>query len=126
MATPSPACVRALADATSLCPDRDRTFDGIMGDARHQKRKSDHNDGNGFDLTHDPSNGIDCNFFVKLALLDLRVEYVIWNRRIYNTTIAKKGWRPYSGAPHDHHMHVSVKRTMRHLGSPWPWAALES
>lgn len=126
MAKPSAACVRALADATSLCPNRDRTFDGIMGDVRHQKRKSDHNEGNAFDLTHDPGNGIDCNFFVKLALLDFRVEYVIWNRRIYNTTMPDKGWRPYKGAPHDHHMHVSVKRATRELGSPWPWAALET
>ena len=126
MAKPSPACVRALSDATSLCPNRDRSFDGIVGDAKHQKRKSDHNDGNAFDLTHDPANGIDCNFFVKLALLDHRVEYVIWNRRIYNTTMADKGWRPYTGAPHDHHMHVSVKRAVRDIGSPWPWAALET
>lgn len=126
MATPSPACVRALADATALCPNRDRSFDGIIGDTRHQSRRSDHNDGNAFDLTHDPMNGVDCNFFAKLALLDFRVEYLIWNRRIYNTTMAEKGWRAYNGAAHDHHMHVSVKRSLRHLDSPWPWASLES
>lgn len=77
MATPSPACRSALSDATRLCPDRSRTFDGIMGDDRHAKRKSDHNDGNAFDLTHDPDNGVDCHFFAKLALLDFRVQYVI-------------------------------------------------
>jgi hypothetical protein len=122
---PSPACLRALADATALSPKRNRSYDGIIGDARHQKRKSDHNLGNAFDLTHDPANGIDCDLFVKLALLDYRVEYVIWNRQIYNKKMSDKGWRAYKGAPHDHHMHVSIGAALRDLNSPWPWLALK-
>jgi hypothetical protein len=123
---PSPACLRALADATLLNPKRTRASDGIMGDPRHQKRKSDHNQGNAFDITHDPANGIDCNVLVQLALLDYRVEYVIWNRQIYNKRIPEKGWRAYKGAPHNHHMHVSIKAALRSIDSPWPWAALKS
>jgi hypothetical protein len=96
-----------------------------MGDTSHQKRKSDHNEGNAFDLTHDPTNGIDCNVFVNLALLDYRVKYVIWNRQIFNKSMADKGWRAYKGAPHDHHMHVSLRETLRDIGSPWPWTALQ-
>jgi len=126
MANPSVACRRALADATRLCPKRSRISDGIVGDARHSKRKSDHNDGNAFDLTHDPENGVDCNFFAKLALLDYRVKYVIWNRKIYNTDMPAAGWRLYSGAPHDHHMHVSIKAAYRNVAIGWPWASLES
>lgn len=126
MANPSPACRRALADANRLCPNRSRTYDGIMGDSRHSKRKSDHNDGNAFDLTHDPDNGVDCNFFAKLALLDHRVQYVIWNRKIYNVDQAAAGWRPYFGAPHDHHMHVSIQAKYRDVSTGWPWASLES
>jgi len=122
---PSPACLRALADATLLSAKRERVSDGIMGDLQHQKRKSDHNLGNAFDLTHDPANGIDCNVLVQLALLDYRVEYVIWNKRIYNKSAPKKGWRAYKGAPHNHHMHVSIKATLRNIASPWPWAALQ-
>lgn len=122
---PSPVCLRALADATLVSPKRNRSYDGIMGDARHQKRKSDHNLGNAFDLTHDPDNGIDCNVLVRLALLDYRVEYVIWNRQIYNKNMPEKGWRVYKGAPHDHHMHVSIRAALRDLDSPWPWAALQ-
>lgn len=95
MPQPSAACKRALADAAALCPNRSRAADGLMGDAAHQKRKSDHNDGNAFDLTHDPDNGVDCHFFSKLALLDFRVSYVIWNRQIYNANTADKRWRPY-------------------------------
>jgi hypothetical protein len=118
---PSPACLQALDDATALSPKRNRAWDGIMGDAQHQKRKSDHNQGNAFDLTHDPQNGIDCNLLVQLALLDYRVEYVIWNRQIYNKKMPDKGWRAYNGAPHDHHMHVSINAKLRDLASPWPW-----
>ncbi|GAB3397806.1 hypothetical protein NX774_19115 [Massilia agilis] len=121
---PSPACLRALADATLLAPKRNRAWDGIMGDLSHQKRKSDHNQGNAFDLTHDPTNGVDCNTLVRLALLDYRVEYVIWNRQIYNKKMPDKGWRGYKGAPHDHHMHVSIRADLRDIGSPWPWAML--
>jgi hypothetical protein len=121
---PSPACLRALKDANLLGPKRNRSYDGIMGDTSHQKRKSDHNQGNAFDLTHDPSSGIDCNTLVRLALLDYRVEYVIWNRQIYNKKMPDKGWRAYKGAPHDHHMHVSICADLRDIGSPWPWAML--
>ncbi len=98
-----------------------------MGDTAHKKTRSDHNDGNAFDLTHDPAHGIDCNFFSRLVLLDYRVSYVIWNRKIYHVDMAEKGWRPYKGKnAHAHHMHVSVKASLRNIASPWPWASLES
>ena len=127
MPQPSASCKRALADATAVFPKRSRVADGLMGDAAHQKRKSDHNEGNAFDLTHDPENGVDCHFFSELALLDFRVTYVIWNKRIYNVDMAEKGWRPYKGKNgHTHHMHVSVKAALRDIASPWPWASLES
>lgn len=35
------------------------------------------------------------------------------------------GWRPYRGAPHDHHMHVSIKAQYRNVAKGWPWASLE-
>jgi murein L,D-transpeptidase YcbB/YkuD len=44
---------------------------------------------------------------------DLRIKYVISNRRIYSGTNQKNPawvWRPYAGKnPHTHHVHVSVK-----------------
>src|SRR5882762_8825369 len=114
MATPARACLKALQDATGRWPDRNAAADGIMGDAAHQLRKSDHNDGNAFDLTHDPGNGVDCGVISRQVINDNRVTYVIWNRQIYNRARASEGWRAYTGAnAHTHHMHVSISAASR-------------
>ena len=81
-----------------------------MGDTAHQKRHSDHNDGNAFDLTHDPTHGVDCGVLSRLVINDNRVTYVISNRQIYNRARVAEGWRPYTGLnPHNRHMHVSIR-----------------
>lgn len=123
MSTPAPACRKALTDATLRFPNRSRASDGIMGDAAHQRRRSDHNLGNAFDLTHDPDHGVNCNALALLAINDARVTYVIWNRQIYNRARASEGWRPYSGSnPHTHHMHVSINATERNNLAAWAWS----
>lgn len=38
---PAPSCKQALADATTAWPHRNRSSDGICGDASHQAKKSD-------------------------------------------------------------------------------------
>jgi hypothetical protein len=125
MATPAPACLKALQDATGRWPQRNSAGDGIMGDASHQQRKSDHNDGNAFDLTHDPAHGVDCTNLSRQVILDSRVTYVIWNRQIFNRQRAAEGWRPYDGPnPHDHHMHVSISASARNDVSKWPWSGV--
>lgn len=53
----APACARALADATARWPSRKRLSDGILGDASHQVRKSDHDLGNAVDITPDLAGG---------------------------------------------------------------------
>src|SRR5688572_18980053 len=106
MATAARACRKALADATERWPNRNRASDGIMGDAAHQKRKSDHNLGNAFDITHDPKNGPDGNVLTRdlVDANDPRVTYIIWNKRIWH---AGKGWKAYTGSnPHSKHFHV--------------------
>lgn len=123
MATPAPCCLQALRDATTHWPGRIRTFDGIMGDAAHQKRKSDHNDGNAFDLTHDSAHGVDCQILSRQVINDRRVTYVIWSGHIYNRSLTAQGWRTYTGPnPHNHHMHVSIQAVSRADLSNWPWS----
>lgn len=118
---PAACCIKALKDATLAWPRRSRKSDGIMGDDAHQQRKSDHNEGNAFDLTHDPKNGVDCNILSQLVIDDPRVTYVIWNGKIYNRE--RKEWLKYNGSnQHTHHMHVSIKPDARTDVSSWPWS----
>jgi hypothetical protein len=124
MAVPALCCLQALRDATARWPNRDRSSDGIIGDTAHQQRHSDHNDGNAFDLTHDPAHGVDCGVLSRLVINDNRVTYVISNRQIYNRARVAEGWRPYTGLnPHNQHMHVSIGAASRDDLSPWPWSA---
>jgi lysozyme family protein len=105
-------------------PGRSTASDGLIGDAAHQSRASDHNpwvidNGVGvvtaIDITHDPAHGCDANAIV-LALWssrDRRIKYLIWNRRIANShpigAAPAWTWRTYTGeSPHDHHFHLSV------------------
>jgi hypothetical protein len=142
MVTAAPACKKALSYATLRWPKRDRASDGIIGDAAHKLRKSDHNDGNAFDLTHDPKNGADCEELSKDVVWDSRVTYVIWNKQIcftdqphrrqadesctsprYLGPEKKKSWEPYVGTnPHTKHMHVSIRESARDDLAPWPWS----
>lgn len=124
MSTAAKACLQALRDATARWGSRNRASDGIMGDARHKARKSDHNLGNAFDLTHDTANGVDCEKLSRLAIADARVTYVIWNKQIYVVSKASAGWQAYTGSnPHTKHMHVSIKAGSRDDDkSPWPWS----
>ena len=103
-------------------PDRDRTSDGWIGDARHSARQSDHNpDPNAeqvvraIDIDRDlcgtakPDIAPDLADQIRICAKsgDSRIAYVIFNGRIASP---KKGWawRPYDGInKHDHHMHVS-------------------
>lgn len=123
MATPSPAALAAMRDANALAPDRGRRLDGIMGDAAHQARDSDHNRGDAFDLTHDPAHGLDADAIAQLAIRDARTAYVIRAGRIWSRRFEAQGWRPYGGPdPHAHHVHVSVRPEAREDASAWPWA----
>lgn len=121
----TPAAIAVLRQATRLWPKRRRTSDGLLPSRKHvaQNPNSDHNDGYAADLSHDPANGVDCEVLFRRWRDDPRVEYLIWNRRIWSRS---RGERDYTGGnPHDKHIHVSIKRDgVAHLNTaPWfPWA----
>lgn len=93
-----------------------------MGDARHQKKPSDHNLGNAFDITHDPRVGCHGDVIAAAALRDSRTKYVIWNRRIWNVSRGDTAWRRYTGDnPHTKHCHVSIRSGSRNDARPWAW-----
>lgn len=120
----SKACRAALRDANATWPTRSKRSDGILGDARHQASKSDHNSGNAVDITHDPLSGADGQIIAEHAIQDQRVTYVIWQGRIFNRARAAEGWRKYTGSnPHNHHVHISVRVDVRDDDSAWGWAS---
>lgn len=101
-----------------MFPNRSKVSDGGIGDARHQKTKSDHNPNSqgvvtarDFTFDNNPADGvgIDCNWLAKVLFenRDPRIKYIIWNYQI--TKEDKTGWKPYHGTnPHNHHLHLSV------------------
>lgn len=122
MASPAPTLQALWREVRDRWPDRTR-FDGIMGDAAHQQRKSDHNDGNALDIGIIPESsplGFD---IAELLLADSRTKYVIWNRRIWTPD---RGWHAYTGAsPHTEHVHLSIHAEARDDMRPWLTAAPE-
>ena len=104
-------------------PDRDRTSDGWIGDARHSARPSDHNpDEQGIvraiDIDRDLSGKAKPDLMPDLAdqirlcarAGDKRIAYLIFNGKICS---AKKAWawRPYDGVnKHNHHCHISFTK----------------
>jgi len=105
-------------------PDRDRTSDGVVGDARHSSRASDHNpDAKGIvraiDIDRDLSGKKKPDLMPDLADQirlfaksdpSKRIAYIIFNHKIASS---RMGWRfrKYSGInPHTKHCHISFTK----------------
>lgn len=115
----SPAAIAVLRQATALWPKRKKASDGLLPSLAHihQNPNSDHNSGLAVDLTNDPARGVNCkDLFIKLRE-DKRVDYLIFNRRIWS---ARNGERDYTGSnPHEKHLHISIKAEHSKDTSPW-------
>jgi len=101
-------------------PDRDRTSDGWLGDAKHAARKSHHNpDASGIvraididaDLRSHASEAFDLADQLRLlARSDKRISYIIFNGKIASWKL-NYAWRPYKGInPHKKHIHCSFTK----------------
>ena len=115
----SPAAIAVLRQATALWPKRKKASDGLLPSLEHIKQNpnSDHNSGLAVDLTNDPAKGVNCkDLFVRLRE-DKRVDYLIFNRRIWSV---RHGERDYTGSnPHEKHLHISIKAEHSKDTSPW-------
>ena len=117
----SPAAVAVLRQATALAPKRMKASDGLLPSAAHLKANpnSDHNTGLAFDITHDPKRGIDASVCFTKWREDERVDYLIFNGKIWSKA---RGERKYTGKnPHTKHIHCSIKAEQGENTSPWFW-----
>ena len=136
-----------LAEINASAPNRGKGSDGSIGDANHQSRTSDHNPHccgwvvTARDFTHDPGGGFDAHAYADWQRLrcrgdilfnghrEVRVKYIISNRRIASPS-NNWAWRQYTGSnPHDKHCHVSVDCTAEgdrmDSALPWGWAGAQ-
>ena len=137
----APSLVKLREQINAAYPRRDKSTDGAIGDAAHNARKSDHNADwdssppgivRAIDVDKDlPDSGGAAQRLVDRIILDPRVAYVIFRRRIWqNPAVFRQGgWRPYTSAgkggwfnPHEQHFHVSIRHGERFERdtSPWP------
>jgi hypothetical protein len=120
----SPAAIAVLRQATALSPKRKKLSDGLLPSSAHIKQNpnSDHNTGLAVDLTHDPANGVDCEAIFEKLKEDERVEYLIFNKKIWSRAKAADGNRAYSGSnPHTKHLHINIYADKSSDTSPWFW-----
>ena len=124
-------------EVNRAAPNRSKASDGTIGDAAHCRRQSDHNpwvrDGNigvvtAMDITDDPADGCSAENIAESIRnnRDDRVKYIIWMRRIANSSAIGGSpaweWRPYNGSnPHDKHIHISVKSDKPNYDSTVAW-----
>jgi hypothetical protein len=120
----TPAAISVLRQATALKPMRKKASDGLLPSAAHIKQSptSDHNTGYAVDLTHDPESGVDCSDIFEKLKEDKRVNYLIFNKKIWSKDKARLGNRPYTGSnPHTKHLHISINNGHGDDTSPWFW-----
>ena len=120
--TLAPALAALRDEVNRLWPNRDRSYDGTIGDLAHQAQsKSEHNpDVKGvvraIDIT---ARGIDVGALLNAAIGDPRVHYVIYRGRICSRTY---GWTWRRSSGHEHHVHISLRN---HTSESAPWDVID-
>jgi hypothetical protein len=125
MASPAPALLVLRSQLDQRWPRRNRRSDGILGDARHARRESDHNHGNAIDVTRDDQNGPDLDAMLEAFRRQMvaypagRITMMIHRGRI--TSMAHGHvWRAYRGDnPHSQHAHISIRPASRDDRRSW-------
>jgi hypothetical protein len=120
----TPAAIAVLRQATAIVPSRLKVSDGLLPSNAHLKQSpaSDHNTGYAVDLTHDPESGVDCSDIFEKLKEDKRVNYLIFNKKIWSKDKARLGNRPYTGSnSHTKHLHISINDGYGNDTSPWFW-----
>ena len=119
----APSLAQLRREINARWPNRDKSTDGSVGDLSHAARASDHNPNsrrsvNAIDIDED---GIDAWGLVDLAITDPRVNYVIYERKIWQRKHGFKP-RPYSGInAHTKHIHVSIIQSVAAEQNTTPW-----
>lgn len=142
-----PSLVSLRNEFTALAPERDKTSDGSIGDPAHASSSSDHNpdetgatpyeDSDRTNEVHAIDVDKDLNrpgWTMERAVQvivrehkagrDNRLQYVIFNRRIWSRSWS---WteRVYDGPnPHDKHAHFSCRYTTAQESDTSPWGLL--
>ncbi len=120
----APSLATLRRELNARWPNRDRRSDGAVGDTAHAARVSDHNPDwtargqragivRAIDVDKD---GISVPDLLVATIGDRRVEYVIWDRRIWRR---KTGWEneryldvnPAASNLHTEHVHISGRHT---------------
>jgi hypothetical protein len=117
----SKSVIQFREQADDAYPDRDRSSDGTIGDARHATSKSDHNPcvRTGFVRAFDLDASLDgkdatAHYLADQirvnAKSDKRIAYVIFNKRIASKRTLWR-WIKYRGTnPHTKHIHISFSK----------------
>ena len=118
----SKSVIQLREQADDAYPDRDRSSDGTIGDARHAASKSDHNPDalTGFVRALDLDASLDgkdatahylADQIRTAAKRDKRIAYVIFNKKIASKRTLWR-WVKYKGInPHVKHIHISFTKT---------------
>lgn len=117
----SKSVIQLREQADDAYPDRDRSSDGTIGDARHAASKSDHNPDavTGYVRALDLDASLDgkdatahylADQIRAAAKRDKRIAYVIFNKKIASKRTLWR-WVKYTGInPHVKHIHISFTK----------------